>query len=201
MTHTLFRSSPKDFEDFVLFVFAVTGINNVKIKEKMLEVIELAKKYNPVTFGISEIGSTMQCSKEELIGKINEDCRKMHLVFSSENDVYNVIKLLKARKLGLSVSLLAPHQKIKKIVTELEIMPNAFNFDLGVHGNRKVEGTIEQVVSLCGHMRISPRLVQNLIERVRSNQMEPKQAACKVGRVCRCGSFNVNLAAKLLEKG
>jgi len=63
----------------------------------------------------------MQYSKEKLPGKINTDCRKMHFVSSSESDMYNVIRLLNTRRLGTSVSFLAPHQKMEKIFTEREI--------------------------------------------------------------------------------
>ena len=57
---------------------------------------------------------------------------------------------------------------------------------------------IASVVSLCGHMRVSPHLVRHLSGKIGEGKISAADAAKKIGRVCKCGCFNTEAAAARL---
>jgi hypothetical protein len=59
---------------------------------------------------------------------------------------------------------------------------------------------IKDLVSLCGHMRISPNLAKLLVKKISGREMSPNQAAATLGHSCRCGCFNLTVAEGILVK-
>ncbi|MEW6398152.1 MAG: hypothetical protein AB1503_03165, partial [Bacillota bacterium] len=55
------------------------------------------------------------------------------------------------------------------------------------------------ITTMCGHHMISAQLVEKTIADVRRGKVKPATAARRLARMCPCGIFNHERAARLLE--
>ena len=102
---------------------------------------------------------------------------------------------------GLSVSIAGPLDLIRSMASQMNLNIDCIQIDLGTLGNKNFDSTAEGIMSLCGHMRVSENLIKEMIIKVKSNEIDPENAAKEIGKVCLCGCFNTQAASKFLSQG
>lgn len=199
MTHTIHRKCSNQDNDFLLILSSTPGVNSEGSGVKIVKLMEEILKLKPLSFGNPKDGSTLQMSSDEVVKRLKDGSR-LHIVFECEKVVRKAIELIKDLDLGLSICLTGPQQKVEAICIDLGLTIDSVHFTLGILGESTITTTVEKVVSLCGHMRVSSYLVEDMIEKVRMKKHTPYEAARHIAKVCKCGAFNVNLAADIISK-
>jgi hypothetical protein len=64
--------------------------------------------------------------------------------------------------------------RVREISAELGINPHTINLSLGIHGrtNRLPPPDIRQFTTMCGHGMVSPRLIRDLIRRIKTGKLD-----------------------------
>ncbi len=200
MSHAMHRTLPEDRDDFVVHVRSTKDINRKGASEKLRSIIRELEIAKPVVFGNPGNGCTLRVSVEEIRDQITEGSN-LHITYSDYGDAYRAIKMLRDMGTGLSVSIAGPLARIFDMASELSMEPDSVLLDLGTFGPvPHPEEYVSEIVSLCGHMRVSPFLVRQYAKQVKSGQDTAEEASANIGRHCRCGCFNTTAAANLLRE-
>jgi len=91
---------------------------------------------------------------------------------------------------------------VKKICKEVGLSPHTVNHSLGIHGKteRLPNENILEIITMCGHMMVSPNLVKEMIKEINEGKITHEEAAKELSKLCECGIFNPYRTEKLLRK-
>lgn len=198
MTHTLHRKMSKGNDDYVLQFRSREGINREGAGPNLVMLLERLEALEPVSFGSPADGSTLRDSRGDVVENIR-DGSSLHIVFADERSLRKAIEIVKEMDIGLSVTLSGPLNRIRRLASEFGFTPDSVQIGLGSIGSVPLDEETASIVTLCGHMRVSPRLVRHMAARVKAGEIDADKAAGQIGKVCRCGCFNTTAASKLLS--
>jgi len=204
MTHTHHRVGSIESlkKDFVVLVMASRLIKYEDEVGKFRKVMEILRKYNPVNLGNMVVGNKYWRDEEDIRSKFREYGNIVHGVYTSVEQVKEVLEELKEVDLGLSVVVTGVYEEVFKILKEVGLKPHTINLSLGVWGRTEKLPPKEvlEITTMRGHCMVSPSLVMKMISEIKKGRLSPASAAVELARPCVCGVFNVKRAEELLRK-
>lgn len=199
MTHSLHRKVRESNDDYVMLVRSSVGLNHKGSGLNLVKLLEKLEKLSPVTFGNSADGCTLRDQRDVVVEKIH-DGSNLHFVFKSEEAAREAVDIAKRMNTGLSVTLVGPLDRIRALASDQGLKIDSVQIGLGTFGSTPIDETRASLVSLCGHLRVSPNLIRDMTDKIEAGEIDPETAAVEIGKVCRCGCFNTAVASKILSK-
>jgi len=206
MTHTHYREGSIESlkKDFVFVITGAKGYNKKGCAPRLREMTKLATQYLPVNMGCMEYGNLSRGIPAKSIIENIKDSDLIQVVFDNKEDAIKALKSLKEADLGISVVISGLHEEVKDIVKQAGVAdyPHTANITIGFMGKKSLAASddIRQVTTMCGHHMISGKIVEHLVEMVKSGRVTPLEAAVQVSKQCTCGAFNTRRAEKLFEE-
>jgi len=206
MTHSLHRTGSESSlqRDFVVLITPAAGVNAEGATQKLKEIVDVIEALGPDNIGDFMSGSIHDGHDFETIkwGLEQASVPRVRCCFSDPDRVMSLVRHIKEKDYGLSVTISGLIDRIQKMCEHLDITPHSINLSLGVHGrtDQLPEPQIMNIVTMCGHGMISPQRVSDLIDRVASGRMSADEAAGELARPCLCGIFNRERARILLTE-
>lgn len=221
MTNTLHRfGEPESLQDdFIVFILASKGVNDLGAPEKIRAFLKAALKYNPVNIGNPHIGSMYQPEKDLSFTKLYLTGRKEQLtvaeaieayekmggasvVFDNREAMEGFLKEVKELDLGLSVNVSALADEVKDACRSSDITIHSIEYSLGFHGDlyRLPDRHVLALITMCGHGMISANFARKLIDRIKEARITPEKAAVYMAKFCVCGAFNTTRAIRILNE-
>ncbi len=193
------RVLPADTDDFVVHIRPTKDVNRQGAAKQLRTIVKALEPTNPVVLGNPGNGCTFRVPVEDILKQISDNSN-LHVTYATAQDAYSAFRILQMLDTGLSVSVAGPLEEIFHMAADLDMSPDSVLLDLGTFGAApETEEYVSEIVSLCGHMRISPLLVRDVADRVLSGEATREEAASRIGRICRCGCFNTVAAAGILQ--
>jgi len=208
LTHTHHRRGEKTSlkEDYVILAMTARGYNADTTAPKLQQVLEICARHNPVNMGNMSSGKSLcmarGASSEEIINKTGSK-GIVHAVYADKESVQRALNDLKVADLGISIVTSGIFDEVFEIADDVGItQPRTVNISLGILGNTKQlpPEAILELITMCGHSLVSKNLIEDQIEKVKSQKKTAQKAADELARQCVCGIFNPARAAKLIEK-
>ncbi len=221
MTNTLHRfGKPETLkDDYIVFIMASRGANEVGAPEKVRAFVKAAAKYNPVNIGNALIGSMYQTEKDLSFIKLYLTGRKEQLtveeaidafdgevhaavVFDNKEAMEGFLKDVKKLDLDLSVNVSALADDVKAACRNNDITIHSVEYSLGFQGDlyRLPDRHVLALTTMCGHGMISANFAQKLIDRIKEARLTPEKAAVYMAKFCVCGAFNTTRAVRILNE-
>lgn len=219
MSHSLHRfgtvESLKD--DFCIYARAAKGVNRDNCGDKLRRILEIYVSEKPDNFGSSHAGKS-------LVGGLQLDEYAQSLdhsygiisSFDAAEKVKGVLKKAKEANTGISLVVSGLIDDVVDIAQECGLKPHTALLSLGVFGKtQKLPGKVTtpalndegapeneelEMVTMCGHSLIASNLVKDVIEKVKSGKLSPKDGAVVMAKPCTCGIFNVTRCAERLKE-
>lgn len=202
MTHSLHRIGDRRFmdEDFVWLAYQAKGINDDDFPRKAREVLEAAEEAGCTNWGDVKAGCVLDLDPAQIKAGLGQTSR-IRGVFTSRQQVVSFLRLLREKDVGLSLVVSGLLDEVLAACDEAGVKPHTINFSLGVWGRKELlpSPQVLAITTMCGHHMIASRLVEKTIEDVRRGKAKPATAARRLARMCPCGIFNHERAARLLE--
>jgi len=185
------------------------------IKKKMKTLVRICAKHNPICISsYDRSGKVIRHMKgweehqvngihvSSTIEKVvNDPILLHHVVYANEEDILNTIKEIKVLELGIPIVVAGLFDDVFDICDKVEIKPHTVNLCAGTFGNLELlpEPPILELVTMCGHGRVSSNLARDLMDKVRKSDMTPEEAALELGKQCTCNILNPIRAAKIIS--
>ena len=205
MTHTLHRfGTDKELlkEDFVVLVMPSKDINHVGSGPKLKRFLEMAREVGAVKIGDARLGNEYHQGGVEKMMENVEDRAVVHAVLKDRDTLVELLKKLKAARLGLSVVVSGLFDEVNRCCKDADLTPHTINQSLGRWGktDKLPEQGVLEIHTMCGHGMVSVNLIKRMMDRVSKGKLTPEKAAESLFKPCMCGIFNPHRAAKLLSR-
>jgi hypothetical protein len=189
-------------EDYVILVTPAVGINNVNSQDKLRNILDKIFELGPTNIGSYETGTIFSGATIEQIKEQLSETPRVRCCFSDREKIKELVRYIKEKDFGLSVTISGLTEDVLKMAEELNINPHSINLSLGIYGKTEKLPSEEvlEFITMCGHGMISRHLVAKLIDEVRQGKRTIDKAAEIMARPCVCGIFNTERAKKLLAK-
>ena len=199
MTHTLNRTGLSEDRpgEEIVFLAMVQQKEKARKAGAMQEMAETVLKYKPLNI----ISVPLGFNDREVID-ICVTAGIVTAVFSNKDDVRDLVKDVKSRKLGISVVLSGLFSDIQDICSETGLNPHTYNIPLGIFGKTEKlpdKKTLE-ITTQCGHALISPHLVKHIVKKMKKGKMTGVEGAKLLVKPCFCGIGNPKRFEKILDK-
>jgi len=203
MTHSNHRQGTVESlsKDYVVFMYAASGINDKDVGPKLQEFLRLGLKYDPVNVGSPRVGNMFTSSLEELVEGVRGE-KKVYVVFDDRERTEAFVKEVVKAALGVSVIASGLFEKVDRMCQAAGIKRHTAQCSLGVWGKveRLPQAEIMDISTMCGHGMVSFNLVQRMATDVRNHSIKLKEAAVIMAKPCVCGIFNPKRAEDLLRQ-
>lgn len=200
MSHAMHRTISPNRDDFVIHVRSAKGVNRHGSGEKIKTIMKQLLPLGPVAFGNPGDGCTLRDPENSVLENF-KDGSNLHVTFASMDSFKQALQLIQALDTGLSVCVAGPLDQLLDIARDQNLSPDSMLLDLGPLGAElNFNQTALDIVSLCGHMRVSPLMVDEVRRHVHNGEMTVKEASSLLGKPCRCGCFNSKAAGDLIEE-
>jgi hypothetical protein len=203
MTHSLHRDGNNEslHDDYVMLVLVSPDrAGDPDVKRGMAEVWDIlaSRSQDLANFGTIRGGGRHRKSIEDFK---EQGGFMIHAVFKDKGGMESALHEIKERRLGLSVTVSGLYKEVGQACAGMGLTPHTVQYSLGVLGKTDLlpDENVLEIMTMCGHAMVSPRLLQHLLNRVRSNKMSHRDAALELSRQCECGIFNPERAERLLR--
>jgi hypothetical protein len=189
MTHSLHREGPLDLleKENVLFVYPARGFNYDGSGPKVRRLGEMLFHQGPANLLVTTLRQNMYLavSQEEILNSI-KDGAKIFCVFDGREKIKDTLAKIKEMDEGISIVISGVIDRVREISAELGINPHTVNLSLGIHGrtDRLPPADIRQFTTMCGHGMVSPRLIRDLIRRVKTGKLDFWEASLLAAAPC-----------------
>ena len=204
MTHTNHRQGTMDSlsRDYVVFMYAATGINDKGVGPKLQEFLRLGLKYNPVNIGSPRVGNLFTATDKELVAGVRGE-KKAYVVLDDRERTEALVNDVVNADLGVSVIVSGLFKEVDGMCQAAGINRHTAQCSLGVWG--KVEklprpAEILDISTMCGHGMVSFNLAKRMADDVKNNRLSLEKAAGIMAKPCVCGVFNPGRAAELIKQ-
>jgi hypothetical protein len=203
MTHSLHRRGNYDslINDFVWQPYPAQNINDKNLPEKFRAIIEIVEDLDSINWGDIKIGPKISVDIERIKERLTKRSR-IRGVFTDKSQVVEFLKRMKDINLGLSVVISGITDEVLDACKKNNLNPHSINMSLGVWGKKEMlpSEDILEITTMCGHHMISTNIVRKTIEDVKKGRITTEAAGRSLARLCPCGIFNNERAAKLFKK-
>ena len=204
MTHSNHRQGTVESlsKDYVVFMYAATGITDKNVGPKLQEFLRLGLKYDPVNIGSPRVGNmfTLSSPQELMEGVISE--KKVYMVLDDREKTEAFVKDVVKADIGVSVVVSGLFDEVDGVCQAAGIKRHTVQCSLGVWGGTKQlpPAEIVDISTMCGHGMVSFNLVRRMAVDVKNKQLSLQEAAGIMAKPCVCGIFNPNRAEDLLRQ-
>ncbi len=204
MTHSLHREGPLDLlnQEYVLFIYPARGFNYEGSGPKARRLMEMLYTQGPANMLVSTLRKNMYSgiAAEEVLKSI-KDGAKIYSVFNDREKIKKTLAKILTMDEGISIVISGVIDRVREISAELGIDPHTVNLSLGIHGraDRLPPADIRQFTTMCGHGMISPRLVREVIRRVKTGKLDFWEGSLILAGPCSCGIFNPYRSVEMLK--
>lgn len=205
MTHTLHREGSDESlkDDYLLLITPAMKLNDKGAAEKIKELIDIVFDIGPTNYGCYEKGKNILSGIDvQTIKDATKDNSRIRCVFNSKEKFKEVIRRVVKADLGLSVTVSGLQSSVKEVLDELNIDAHSINIAMGTHGKieKLPDKNFRMITTMCGHGMVSPKLVKDMIIKIKRGKISVSEAAIEISKPCICGIFNQKRAAKLLKE-
>jgi len=200
MTHSLHRrGTPESLsDDYPVIMIRAAGYNEDGHADRVREFLRMALRHNAVNIGSVTGGGIGLDRADEVIAGAH---MYGQVVFSSQDDLTAMLTELKEADLGLSVTVSGVFEKVDECFQSAGLQHHTANISLGTWGRTEKlpPEDILEVTTMCGHGLISTNIVKRMVNRIKTGENTPEEAARLLAPACSCGAFNTARAARLLR--
>ena len=198
MTHTLHREGlqEKVTNDYVILAM-VEGNDSQKL-DNLAELFGIILKHKPINYTGKALFPNQTV---EQLPQIYKRTKIGMAVFDEREALFQALKEIKDRELGVSVIVSGLFSHIKGDCRKLGLPMHTVNYSLGVWGKREKlpDPKITEITTMCGHGLVSFNLVQSLVKEIRRGKKTLDQVAEILAKPCVCGVVNTTRAKELLQ--
>ncbi len=204
MTHSLHRTGTEESlqGDYVM-ITRTTKANRAAINHLLPEVAKMVFEIGPSNIGSSALQTNVPLGldPEDFVKRIG-GVYGFLCTWSSREKLREVLKRLKEKDFGFSVTVSGLIDEVIPLAQELGIKPHTINLSLGILGDtdQLAEEEVLELTTMCGHAMIAANLVKKGIADVKSGAKSAREASMIIGRPCVCGIFNLDRSDCLLAK-
>lgn len=199
MTHTLHRrglSEERPGEEIVV-LFMVHRPEKARKAADMLSLLETVLKYKPANI----IGAPAGLDEDQIKQWIPRG-GIITAVFNNLEDVEKIIAEVKEKKTGISMVVSGLFSDVRCLCRANGLKEHTYNISLGIFGrtDKLPEEKTLSIVTQCGHGLVSPRLVEDVLKKIRRGKMTPAEGAQLLTRPCVCGIVNPQRTERILTE-
>ncbi|OGP97456.1 MAG: hypothetical protein A2Z51_12055 [Deltaproteobacteria bacterium RBG_19FT_COMBO_52_11] len=204
MTHSLHREGPIDLleREYVLFVYPARGFNYEGSEPKIRRLAELIYTQKPANMLVSTLRKNLYSGvkPEEWFASI-KDGAKVYCVFNNREQLKKALTRIKEKDEGISIMVSGLIDRVREIAAEAGLHPHTINLSLGIQGNkdRLPPPDIRQFTTMCGHGMVSPKLVRDVIRRIKTGKLDFWEGSIILASPCTCGIVNPYRSAEMLK--
>ncbi len=201
MTHMNHRRGTRESleHDFAVIVMTQRGINDAGARPRLQKVFEIARAHNAVNLGDGKRHTIHVLGWDDMYqGMVDHGVSQA--VFTDAKDLAGFLADMREADLGISTVVSGLFDISAKCCAEAGLKPHSIEFSGGVWGKKeKLAGEKElEMMTMCGHGMVPGQLVDHLVTKVREGRITAEEAAMRMTRLCICGVFNPDRAAKLI---
>ncbi len=204
MTHSLHREGKIESleKDYAVFIYPARGYNYKGSAPKVRRLVEIVYNVGPANMIATTLRKNLYSGvePEAVLDSIKEGCR-VFTVFNSRNKIRDLLKSFKEADQGISIVVSGLIDRVRDIAAEVGINPHTINLSLGIHGGieKLPPADIRQFTTMCGHAMISPKLVQDVIRKVKTGKVDSWEGSIILAKPCACGIYNPHRSLEMLE--
>jgi hypothetical protein len=203
MTHTLHRIGTEESlaEDYVLLMMPSKDINHEGSALKLHRFFELALENRAVKIGDCRLGNEYhQGGVDKLMANV-QDRAVIHASFKDQRSLISMLRALKEEDLGLSVVVSGLFDRVRHCCDQAGLPSHSINQSLGRWGmtHSLPPRPILEINAMCGHGMVTVKLIEKVVEDIRSKAITPEEGAEELFKPCMCGVFNPYRGARLLR--
>jgi hypothetical protein len=204
MTHTLHRvGTPADQAgDYTLMAMATKDVNHKGSREKLVEILRICLKHDPINIGDTQQGDMYLLGSPEAVFARMVDGAIAHAQFDNKENLIAALKEIKQADLGMSVILTGLFGEVKDCCAQAGLTPHTQAVSLGIWGKPAKLPSMKHldIHTMCGHAMVPVALIDRVVEKVKRKKFTLKQAAIELTKPCVCGVFNPTRAEELLQR-
>jgi len=204
MTHTLHRTgTPQDQTgDYTLMAMATKDVNHKGSREKLVGILRICLKHNPINIGDTQQGDMYLLGSPEAVFARMVDGAIAHAHFDNKQNLINALKEIKQADLGMSVIVTGLFDEVGECCAKTSLTPHTAAVSLGIWGKTKrlPDRKHLDLHTMCGHAMVPVALIDQIVEKVKKKKLTLKQAAVELTKPCVCGVFNPTRAEALLQR-
>lgn len=203
MTHSLHREGNVDSleRDYTLFIYPARGFNYAGSGPKVKRLMELLFLAGPSNMSVTTLRKNLYSGvpEAEFLDSIKDGAR-VFSVFSDRVKVKEVLQRLKEADEGISIVVSGLVDRVKEISAELGLTPHTVNLSLGIHGGTDLlpPADIRQFTTMCGHGLVSPKLVRDVLRKLKRGKVSAWEGSLILAKPCACGIYNPHRSEEML---
>jgi hypothetical protein len=204
MTHSLHREGTRDSleRDYAVFIYPARGFNYAGSGPKVRRLMELLFLAGPSNMSVTTLRKNLYSGvrPEEFLDSIKDGAR-VFSVFSDRVKVKEALRRLKEADEGISIVVSGLIDPVREMSAELGLNPHTVNLSLGTHGGteRLPSPEIRQFTTMCGHGLVSPKLVRDVLRKVKRGKASAWEGSLIVAKPCACGIYNPHRSEEMLR--
>jgi hypothetical protein len=186
----------------------------LEIQAKMKTLVRICARHNPVCISsYNKEGKVIRYMRgweanqnsgvhiSSTIDEVADDpILQHHVVYEKKEEILNAVKEIKLEELGIPIVVAGLFDEVFNICEIVGTEPHTVNLCAGTLGKLELlpEDSVLELVTMCGHGRVSSNLALHLIERIREKEITAEEAALEIGKQCTCNIFNPVRGAKII---
>ncbi len=122
-------------------------------------------------------------------------------MFTEKEKIRKTLARIMEMNEGISIMVSGVIDRVRELAAELGLKPHTMNLSLGIHGrtDRLPPADIRQFTTMCGHGMVSPRLVRDVIRRIKTGKLDLWEGSVVLAGPCTCGIVNPYRSAEMLK--
>jgi len=204
MTHSLHREGKIESleKDYAVFIYPARGYNYKGSAPKVRRLVEIVYRVGPANMIATTLRKNLYSGvePEKVLDSIKEGCR-VFTVFNSRDKIRDLLKRFKEADQGISIVVSGLIDRVRDIAAEVGIAPHTINLSLGIHGGTEKlpPADIRQFTTMCGHAMISPKLVQDVIRKIKTGKIDSWDGSIILAKPCACGIYNPHRSQEMFK--
>ena len=204
MTHSLHREGTVDSleRDYAVFIYPARGFNYAGSGPKVMRLMELLFLSGPSNMSVTTLRRNLYSGvpQAEFLASIKDGAR-VFSVFSDRVKVVEALRRLKEADEGISIVVSGLVDRAREMSAEVGLNPHTVNLSLGIHGGTDTlpPPDIRQFTTMCGHGLVSPKLVRDVLRKVKRGKLTTWEGSLIVAKPCACGIFNPHRSEEMLN--
>ncbi len=205
MTHSLHREGAVESleKDYAVFIYPARGYNYKGSAPKVRRLVEIVYQVGPANMIATTLRKNMYSgvTPEEVLDSIQEGCR-VFTVFNSREKIKALLTKFKEADEGISIVVSGLIDRVREIAAEVGLNPHTINLSLGIHGATALlpPPEIREFTTMCGHAMVSPKLVEDVVRKVKTGKIDTWEGSWVLAKPCACGIYNPHRSQELLRK-
>jgi hypothetical protein len=189
-------------QEYILFVYPARGFNYDGSGPKVKRLGELIFHEGPANLLVTTLRRNMYSGipPEEILNSI-KDGAKIFCVLSDKEKFKNTLAKIKNMDEGISIVVSAVIDRVREVTAEVGLKPHTINLSLGIHGrtDRLPPADIRQFTTMCGHGMVSPKLIRDVIRRIKTGKLDFWDGSIILAGPCACGIYNPCRSEEMLK--